>query len=167
MSPASWLCHPAQATRHSQEEPQALLARAKALRHESLLRQRPLLGKRLGLMSASPDSADALLFQEAAHALGAHVAQIRAPTDSLDEGHNHLRDIGRLLGRLYDAVECQGLGEEQVRDLAAVATIPVYAGLACHGNTLFQLAKAWRTSAPLIQRRRWLVQAALLTTLMT
>ena len=161
MSPAPWLCHPAQAT--SQEELQALLARAKALQRESSQHSRPLLGKRLGLMSAAPESEDAHLFRQAAHELGAHVALIPAPTEHLEGQADPLPGVGRLLGRLYDAVECQGLSDDMVRALADVARIPIYAGLAGHGHAIFKLAQGWKTPAPLIYRRRWLVQAALLT----
>jgi ornithine carbamoyltransferase len=163
MSPASGLCHPAQATHHSQQEPQALLARAKALQRDSSQYSKLLLGKRLGLMSAEPESEDAYLFRQAAQELGAHVALIRAPTKQLEGQADPLPGIGRLLGRLYDAVECQGLSDDMVRALASVARIPIYAGLAGHGHAVFQLAQGWKTPAPLIDRRRWLVQAVLLT----
>ena len=164
MSPASRPCHPAPAT-HPSEEEQALLARAKALRRDSSQQHRPLLGKRLGLMSAAPESEDAHLFRQAAQELGAHVALIPAPTAHLEGQADPLPGVGRLLGRLYDAVECQGLSDAVVRDLAAVARIPMYAGLAGREHTVFQLARAWRPPSPLIHRRRWLIQATLLATL--
>lgn len=162
MSPASWLCPPAQATRHSEEELQALLARAKALRRDASQHARPLLGKRLGLISAEPESEDARLFRQAAQELGAHVALIPAPMEQLESQADPLPGVGRLLGRLYDAVECQGLSDDMVRALASAARVPIFAGLAGHGHAIFQLAHGWRTSAPLLHRRRWLVQAALL-----
>jgi ornithine carbamoyltransferase len=162
MPPASWLRHPAQAIHHPQEELQALLARATALQRDSSPYSRQLLGKRLGLMSAEPESGDARLFRQAAQELGAHVALIPAPTEQLEGQADPLPGVGRLLGHLYDAVECQGLGDDMVRALASVARIPIYAGLAGHGHVLFQLARGWKTPAPLIDRRRWLVQAALL-----
>ncbi|MBW8846586.1 MAG: ornithine carbamoyltransferase [Burkholderiales bacterium] len=164
MSPASRPRPPAPAS-HRTEEEQALLARAKALQRDAAQLPKPLLGKRLGLMSAAPDSEDAQLFRQAAQELGAHVALIPAATEPLEGDADPLPGVGRLLGRLYDAVECQGLSEAVVNDLAAVARIPIYAGLAGHGHAIFRLARAWQTSAPLIQRRHWLVQATLLATL--
>lgn len=164
MSPVSRLRPQAQAIHHTAQA-QALLARAKALQRDASQHPRPLLGKRLGLMSATPDSEDARLFREAAHDLGAHVALIPDPTEHPGVHADPLRGVGQLLGRLYDAVECQGLSDAVVCDLAAVARIPMYAGLASKEHPVFQLARGWRTSATLTHRRRWLVQAALLAAL--
>ena len=124
-----------------------------------------LLGKRLGLMCADAAGPDAQLFQQAAKELGAHVALIPVPAEPPAEQAQQLAGIGRLLGRLYDAVDCQGLGPNAVEQLAAAGNIPMYAGLACREHRIFGLAQQWDAAEPLMDRWRWLVQAALLVTL--
>ncbi len=57
-------------------------------------------------------------------------AQISHIPATLD-GASRIRDIeatAQLLGRLYDAVECQGIDEAVVRRLGLAASIPIYAG---------------------------------------
>ena len=164
MQPASWLSHPASANQPSPEQLQALLTRAQALQRGALQHQQPLLGKRLGLMCSIPDSQEAQSFHRAAQELGAHVALIPA---SLDQGGTARQQagIGRLLGRLYDAVECQGTSPDTVCQLAATANIPMYAGLACSEHPIVGLAAKLDAPASLADRQRWLIQAALLVSL--
>jgi hypothetical protein len=87
-----------------------LLAQARALQSlidagqgQSLLR-----GKNLGLLCESDDGEDALRFRRAATDLGARVAQIR-PDLSAASPNSEVVDTGRMLGRLYDGIECVGL----------------------------------------------------------
>lgn len=165
MYPVSWLCQTASANPPSQEEQQALLARARLLQQGTEARRPMLLGKRLGLMCADAAGPDAQRFLQAAQELGAHVALIPAPAGPPAEQAQQLAGIGCLLGRLYDAVDCQGLGPAAVERLAAAGNIPMYAGLACREHRIFGLAQQWDVTAPLRDRWRWLVQAALLATL--
>jgi len=81
-------------------------------------------GKNLGLMCDDEDSGEAALFRRAATALGARVSHIRPlPPDS---DPKVVRDTARILGRLYDAVECQGLPFPLVQAIRANAGVPVY-----------------------------------------
>ncbi|MFN3860608.1 MAG: ornithine carbamoyltransferase [Roseateles sp.] len=165
MYPDSWLSRLTSHESPPAEDAQALLRRAQALQQEASPACRPLAGKRLGLMSAHPEDEDGRLFEQAACELGAHVARIAAPAEASDGDTQRLADIGRLLGRLYDTVECQGMGAATVQRLAQAGNLPVLPGLASREHWLFQLAQGWPAPAPLADRRRWLVQAALLAAL--
>lgn len=97
----------------------------------------PLRGKHFGLLCRDPGAPAALLFRAAAHGLGARVSQV-APVDA-----DAVRTIGataHLLGRLYDAVECQGLSALVVSNLRAQAGIPVYGGVATPEHPSARLA---------------------------
>jgi ornithine carbamoyltransferase len=165
MYPASWLSRLTSADRPSAEHLHALLERAQTLRQSSQ-HHHALTGKRLGLMSTRPEDEDAQLFEQAARDLGAHVALIPAPAEQSegDDGQR-LADIGRLLGQLYDTVECQGVSAETVKRLAEAGNLPMHHGLAGREHWIYQMAQGWPVSAPLADRRRWLIQAALLATL--
>lgn len=170
MYPASWPSPLASAVHPSDEALQALLQRAQALmpgagQQQQQEQQQPLVGKRLGLMSAHPEGEDARLFEQAARELGAHVALITPPTEAHDGDAQRLVDIGRLLGRLYDGVECQGMSPDTVSCLAQAGNLPMHCGLAGREHWLFAVAQGWRIPAVLADRRRWLIQAVLLATL--
>jgi len=144
---------------------EVLLANARLLQHaepgsetEGLLR-----GKNLGLVCESDDNADATLFREAAEALGASVSHIHpdlAPAGGVAGGS--LLRTARLLGRLYDAIECQGLAAALVVQLGREAGVPVFDGLATPGHSVAQLALQLDGGEPLEKKRRLLVQAVLL-----
>ncbi len=153
----------AAADRPGQALAQSLLQRAADLQRLPARFGQVLQGRRLGLMSVAPDGEDAQLFVRAARGLGAYVALIPPPEPG--EGAQQLDDIGRLLGRLYEAVECQGLGAAVVEQLAVAGNLPVFDGLAGSSHWLAALAEDWGDPAPLAQRRCWLVQAMLLATL--
>lgn len=123
-----------------------------------------LAGKRLGLMSHETTGVAAQLFCRAAAELGAHVSLIQP---RLDEGSSiqQVEDMARLLGQLYDAVECQGMAEVLVRRLGRAATIPVYAGLAGEEHPSATLIDQLQGDATPADKRRWLLQAALLTSI--
>ncbi len=164
MFPAPRQIRPAAADRPGQAAVQSLLQRASDLQRLPSRFEQVLQGRRLGLMSANPEGEDARLFERAARGLGAYVALIAPPEPG--ESLQKLDDIGRLLGRLYEAVECQGLGAAVVEQLAAAGNLPVFDGLAGASHWLAELAGDWADPAPLAQRRCWLVQAMLLATLL-
>lgn len=142
---------------------QALLGQARALQagaqHGALP---PLLGgKRLGLMSRASGDEAARLFCRAAAELGAHVSLIEPRLDE-DSDAQQVDELGRLLSRLYDAVECQGLSPALVRRLGRAATIPVYEALAGDAHPSARLAAQLPGEAAVADKRRWLLQAALL-----
>jgi ornithine carbamoyltransferase len=125
--------------------------------------QRGLRGKMLGLMCADGAEAAAVLFRSAAMELGAHVAPIR-PSLSAASTAQEVEHTAFMLGRLYDAVECQGQPAALVQQLALHAGVAVYDGLACAGHSTAALAEQLPHDMPLPDRRRFVVQAVLLAT---
>ncbi len=147
-------------------EEKALLEQARSLQRAAAAgRVQPLLrGKNLGLLCADDHRAQAVLFREAASELGAHVAHIGM---SLSE-HSAAKDVAhtaRMLGRLYDAVECQGLDGALVRQMADEAGIAVYDGLACDDDLISRLASQIGNGAAAGDNRRFVLQAMLLRTI--
>jgi ornithine carbamoyltransferase len=67
-------------------------------------------------------------FEVAAYDQGAHVTFI-GPSGS-HMGHKETaKDTARVLGRMYDAIEYRGFGQEVAEELAEHAGVPVYNGL--------------------------------------
>lgn len=80
---------------------------------------------------------DACVFEHAATQLGARVARIR----SSDAGLAATADLGataRLLGRLYDAVECQGVDPQVIAQLEAHSGIVVYNAIGSATHPVFR-----------------------------
>lgn len=94
----------------------------------------PLRGKRLALLSDDHASPAATAFVRAASELGAHVALVRAGAASGPRG------VAALLGQLYDAIECQGLSDAQLRELVREAGVPVFNGIGNAAHPLFAQA---------------------------
>ena len=102
----------------------------------------PLLrGKNLGLLCEVDDDADAALFRRAAVELGAHVAHIRPRLSELSTPEE-VQHTARMLGRLYDAVECQGMAPALVQQVGNDAGVPVYDGIASQDHPTAQLAES-------------------------
>jgi ornithine carbamoyltransferase len=125
-----------------------------------------LRGKNLGLVCDSQEDADAILFREAAAGLGASVSHIRpdlAPRGGA-AGTGLLR-TARLLGRLYDGIECQGLAPAWVRQLGRDAGVPVFDGLASPTHPTARLAQGLAGADSPTRKRQLIVQAVLLLAL--
>jgi ornithine carbamoyltransferase len=102
---------------------QALLATARSLK------QAPggaglLKGKHVALLCERPLRPAADVFSAAARGLGARVTLIRQETAQLAE-RGELDSTARLLGRLYDAIECDGMDPALMRALLRSAAVPV------------------------------------------
>ncbi len=67
-------------------------------------------------------------FEVAAYDQGAHITFI-GPSGSHIGHKESIKDTARVLGRVYDAIEYRGFGQEAVDTLAAYAGVPVYNGL--------------------------------------
>jgi ornithine carbamoyltransferase len=67
-------------------------------------------------------------FEVAAYDQGAHVTYL-GPTGSQIGHKESIKDTARVLGRIYDAIEYRGYGQEIVQQLADFAGVPVYNGL--------------------------------------
>ena len=114
----------------------ALLARARELpagpgagATPAAVAQPPLQGKKLGLVCAVADDDAARLFTRAANALGAQVALLRPHLSALSTSAEVQR-TARVLGRLYDALDCIGMPHDLVLRIGADAGVPVFDGLA-------------------------------------
>ena len=129
--------------------PALLLTHARALQRcraagqgNSLLR-----GKNLGLLCEADDDEDALRFRRAATDLGARVAHVR-PEPLGGQLARGVADTGRMLGRLYDGIECLGLDAALVKRLGAAANVPVYDGIASRRSSDGQAGRAARRAHP-------------------
>ena len=147
---------------------EALLTRARQLqRAEAAASTSALLrGKHLGLICEEASGDDARLFCSAAGALGASVARIRPSMSELGSASGSaLLHTARVLGRLYDAIECQGLAPALVQRLGRGAGVPVFDGLASPSHPSAALAALLDASDPVEKRRLLIVQATLLFSL--
>lgn len=120
-----------------------------------------LRGCQFGLLCESDLSADAALFRQAATELGAQVAHIRPSLMALDSPQE-IQRTARMLGRLYDAVACQGLLPALVQELALHADVPVYDGLASPQHATAQLVGLLEGDGSAADKRRAILQAVLL-----
>ena len=139
----------------------ATLAQARVLQAGAGTQPGLLCGRRIGLMCASDDSEAALLFRRAASTLGAQVSHLLPVLDQ-ESSKLSVDATAQLLGRLYDAVECQGMEPALVRRLGLAATIPIYPGLACADHPSSALARELPGDAALADKRAWVLQALLL-----
>ena len=141
-----------------------LLGNARLLQRGPEPRQTLLRGKRLALLCESEEGAAAVLFREAAAGLGAHVSHIRPGLSDLRQP-NVLQHTARLLGRLYDGIECQGLEHDLVEMVGKEAGVPVYDGLATERHPTARLATLLDDGAPSGNLRQLVLQTVLLSTL--
>ena len=144
----------------------AVLATARSLQRAARAgTTQPLLrGKNLGLLCEADDDRDAALFRRAAVDLGAHVANIRSNPSKLTTPQE-VQHTARLLGRLYDAVECQGMSPALVQQLGNDAGVPVYDGIASNTHPTAYLAGLLGDETSPADNRRFVLQAVLLSTL--
>lgn len=144
----------------------SLLNQARSLQRAAAAgRVQPLLrGKNLGLLCADDTQPQALLFRQAASELGAHVAHIGMSLSDASSAQE-VAHTARMLGRLYDAVECQGLAGTLVQQMADVAGIAVYDGLACDEWLIARLAAQMGSEVTAGDNRRFVLQALLLHTI--
>ena len=140
-----------------------LLCRARMLRQAALEGTPPplLRGKNLGVLRETQDSEALALFHRAAGELGAHVATMRSSL-SASSAPQEVQHTARMLGRLYDAVECQGMAPALVQQIARHAGIPVYDGAAMESHPTARLAELLGDGASPADNRRFVLQAFLL-----
>lgn len=67
-------------------------------------------------------------FEVAAFDQGAHVTMFD-PSNSQMGHKESIADTGRVLGRIYDAIQFRGKHQSDIEELAAYANVPVYNGL--------------------------------------
>jgi len=90
--------------------------------------ERRLGGKNIALIFEKDSTRTRCAFEVAAYDQGAHVTFI-GPTGSHMGSKETVKDTARVLGRMYDAIEYRGFGQEIADELAEWAGVPVYNGL--------------------------------------
>jgi ornithine carbamoyltransferase len=100
----------------------------------------PLLdSKHLGLLSPGHRNSSQGAVASAAQGLGARVAWVPPMTEQTGDDGPQIRDTARLLGRFYDALDCDGLPAGLVQCLRRDSGVPVYEGLGRQDHPLAQL----------------------------
>jgi ornithine carbamoyltransferase len=104
-----------------------LAGELKAAKKEGREEQR-LAGKNIALIFEKDSTRTRCAFEVAAYDQGGHVTYL-GPSGS-HMGHKEtVKDTARVLGRMYDAIEYRGFGQEVAEELAQHAGVPVYNGL--------------------------------------
>ena len=85
-------------------------------------------GKSIALIFEKTSTRTRCAFEVAAADLGMHPTYLD-PQGSQIGKKESIADTARVLGRMYDAIEYRGFGQEIVEELAAYAGVPVYNGL--------------------------------------
>lgn len=107
----------------------ALLKTARMLRSmDSAGGERALLrGRHLAVLSEDPQRASTGLLERAARRLGLAVAHLSWKV--LQDDDAHAVDTARMLGRLYDVLDCEEVPPQLVSRLRQDSGVPVYEGL--------------------------------------
>jgi ornithine carbamoyltransferase len=104
-----------------------LAAELKEAKREGREEQK-LRGKNVALIFEKDSTRTRCAFEVAAYDQGAHVTYLGPGGSHM--GHKEtVKDTARVLGRMYDAIEYRGFGQEVAEELAAHAGVPVYNGL--------------------------------------
>jgi ornithine carbamoyltransferase len=96
-------------------------------------------GRNVALVFEKTSTRTRCAFEVAAYDQGAHVTYLGP--DSSQIGHKEsIRDTARVLGRMYDAIEYRGFGQDVVEEMADFAGVPVYNGLSSEFHPTQMLA---------------------------
>ncbi len=87
-----------------------------------------LKGKNIALIFEKTSTRTRCAFEVAAYDQGARVTYL-GPSGTQIGYKESMKDTARVLGRMYDAIEYRGYGQEIVEELAAYAGVPVWNGL--------------------------------------
>ncbi|HZJ91768.1 MAG TPA: ornithine carbamoyltransferase [Thiopseudomonas sp.] len=90
--------------------------------------QPSLQGKNIALIFEKDSTRTRISFEVAAMDQGAQVTYL-GPTGNHIGHKESVKDTARVLGRVYDAIEYRGFGQEIVNELAEYSGVPVYNGL--------------------------------------
>jgi len=90
--------------------------------------QQCLQGKNIALIFEKDSTRTRISFEVAAYDQGARVTYL-GPSGTHIGHKESVKDTARVLGRVYDAIEYRGFGQEIVNELAEYAGVPVYNGL--------------------------------------
>jgi ornithine carbamoyltransferase len=90
----------------------------------------PLRGRNLALLLGPSPGGDIVPLRQAAQDLGARVAEVRFTTPARPRsGRDDVLALARMLGHMYDALDCEALAPATVRQIEQEAGVPVYHGL--------------------------------------
>lgn len=87
-----------------------------------------LKGKNIALIFEKESTRTRCSFEVAAYDQGAHVTYINSMSSPMGKKES-IKDTARVLGRMYDAIEYRGHGQNIVETLAEYSKIPVWNGL--------------------------------------
>src|SRR4051795_2605522 len=87
-----------------------------------------LKGKNIAIIFEKTSTRTRVSFEVAAYDQGAHVTYL-GPSGTQIGHKESMKDTARVLGRIYDAIEYRGYGQEIVDELAKFAGVPVWNGL--------------------------------------
>ena len=102
-----------------------------------------LAGKNIALIFEKTSTRTRCAFEVAAYDEGAHVTYID-PTSSQIGHKESMKDTARVLGRMYDAIEYRGAGQQIVEELAEYAGVPCSTG----SPTSSTPRRCWPMSSP-------------------
>lgn len=103
------------------------LKRAKYARNEVAR----LRGRKIALVSGRSSTRRRSASEVAAHDQGAHVTHLGSA--DLRLGHAEaVKDAAKVLGRVYDAIECQDVAQRRAETLARFSGVPVWNALSDH-----------------------------------
>src|SRR5258707_11216042 len=85
-------------------------------------------GKNIAIIFEKTSTRTRVAFEVAAYDQGAHVTYL-GPSGTQIGHKESMKDTARVLGRMYDAIEYRGFGQEIVEELARFAGVPVWNGL--------------------------------------
>jgi len=115
---------------HTQRELRYLLDLSRDLKRAKYTgtEQQHLKRKNIALIFEKTSTRTRCAFEVAAYDQGANVTYIDPQSSQI--GHKEsMKDTARVLGRMFDAIEYRGYGQEIVEELAAYAGVPVFNGL--------------------------------------
>ncbi len=104
-----------------------LAAQLKRAKKEGKEKQQ-LQGKNIALIFEKSSTRTRCAFEVAAYDQGARVTYL-GPGGSQIGQKESMKDTARVLGRMYDAIEYRGYGQQIVEELAEYAGVPVWNGL--------------------------------------
>lgn len=115
---------------YSKEEIEYLLELALKLKKDKKkgVVSEELKGKNIALIFEKDSTRTRCAFEVATYDLGAHATYL-GPSGSQIGKKESIKDTARVLGRMYDAIEYRGFGQEVVETLATYSEVPVWNGL--------------------------------------
>ena len=87
-----------------------------------------LKGRKIALIFEKTSTRTRCAFEVAAYDQGAHVTYLGPDSSQIGQKES-IKDTARVLGRMFDAIEYRGFGQDVVEQLAQFAGVPVYNGL--------------------------------------